>query len=446
MGKIITLKKGLDIKLNGEAEKILVDTNKTKMFAVQPTDFEGIIPKLVVKPETEVKAGTVLFFAKKNPNIKFTSPVSGIVKQIVRGERRRILYVLIEADDDIKYENFNISDTSLTVENIKETMLNAGVWPFIRQRPYAIIANPETKPKSIFISAFDSAPLGVDYEFILSNEKDNFQKGINILSKLTDGKINLNIDGKADDTFFLQITGVELNKFIGKHPAGTIGTQINKIDPINKGEFIWYINPQDVVIIGRLFSQGKFDARKIIALVGSQVSEPRYYNTILGEELNSFGESSFNDKNNRIINGNVLTGKISQGFIGAYNSQITVIPEGNYYEFFGWISPRLKKFSISKTYFSWLMPSKKYSLDTNLNGGERAFVVTGEYEKVVPIDILPTYLIKACLAEDIDKMEQLGIYEVAEEDLALCEFVCTSKIEVQKIIRNGINLMIKELS
>ncbi len=446
MSKIITLKKGLDIKLNGEAEKILVDTNKTKMFAVQPTDFEGIIPKLVVKPETEVKAGTVLFFAKKNPNIKFTSPVSGIVKQIVRGERRRILYVLIEADDDIKYENFNISDTSLTVENIKETMLNAGVWPFIRQRPYAIIANPETKPKSIFISAFDSAPLGVDYEFILSNEKDNFQKGIDILSKLTDGKINLNIDGKADDTFFSQIKGVELNKFIGKHPAGTIGTQINKIDPINKGEFVWYVNPQDVVIIGRLFSQGKFDARKIIALVGSQVSEPKYYNTILGEALNSFNESSFNDKNNRVINGNVLTGKISQGFIGAYNSQITVIPEGNYYEFFGWISPRFKKFSISKTYFSWLMPSKKYSLDTNLNGGERAFVVTGEYEKVVPMDILPTYLIKACLAEDIDKMEQLGIYEVAEEDLALCEFVCTSKIEVQKIIRNGINLMIKELS
>ena len=447
MGKTITLKKGLDIKLKGKAEKVLVDAVTSKMVAVQPTDFEGIIPKLVVKPGDEVKAGTVLFFAKKNPNIKFTSPVSGTVKQIVRGERRRILHVLIEVSDENKYEDFKISDiASLTEEVIKETLLNSGVWPFIRQRPYAIIADPETKPKSIFISAFDSAPLGVDYEFILSNETANFQKGIDVLSKLTDGSINLNIDGKADDTFFSQIKGVELNKFIGKHPAGTIGTQINKIDPINKGEFIWYVNPQDVIIIGRLFSEGKFDARKVIALVGSQVSEPKYYNTILGSELYVFNDEALNDSSNRVINGDVLTGIIANGFIGAYNSQVSVIPEGNYYEFFGWISPRLNKFSMSKTYMSWLMPSKKYSLDTNVNGGDRALVVTGEYEKVVPMDILPTYLVKACLAEDIDKMEQLGIYEVAEEDLALCEFVCTSKIEVQKIIRDGINLMIKELS
>ena len=447
MGKTITLKKGLDIKLNGKAKNVLVDAQKTKMFAVQPTDFEGIIPKLLVKPGAEVKAGTVLFFAKKNPNIKFTSPVSGVVKQIVRGERRRILHVLIEADSENSYEEFKTSDiSSLSEENIKETLLNSGVWPFIRQRPYAIIADPETKPKSIFISAFDSAPLGVDYEFILSNEVANFQKGIDILSKLTDGNINLNIDGKADSSFFSNIKGVELNKFIGKHPAGTIGTQINKIDPINKGEFVWYVNPQDVVIIGRLFSEGKFDARKIIALVGSQVSEPKYYNTIIGAELNVFNDEALNDKSNRVINGDVLTGIIANGFIGAYNSQVSVIPEGNYYEFFGWISPRFKKFSMSKTYMSWLMPSKEYSLDTNVNGGDRALVVTGEYEKVVPMDILPTYLVKACLAEDIDKMEQLGIYEVAEEDLALCEFVCTSKIEVQKIIRDGINLMIKELS
>jgi len=447
MGKTITLNKGLDIKLNGKAEKVLVDAQKAKMFAVQPTDFEGIIPKLLVKPGAEVKAGTVLFFAKKNPNIKFTSPVSGVVKQIVRGERRRILHVLIEADSENSYEEFKTSDiSSLSEESIKETLLNSGVWPFIRQRPYAIIADPETKPKSIFISAFDSAPLGVDYEFILSKEADNFQKGIDVLSKLTDGNVNLNIDGNADSSFFSNIKGVELNKFIGKHPAGTIGTQINKIDPLNKGEFVWYVNPQDVVIIGRLFSEGKFDARKIIALVGSQVSEPKYYNTILGAELNVFNEEALNDKSNRVINGNVLTGIIANGFIGAYNSQVSVIPEGNYYEFFGWISPRLNKFSMSKTYLSWLMPSKKYSLDTNVNGGDRAIVVTGQYEKVVPMDILPTYLVKACLAEDIDKMEQLGIYEVAEEDLALCEFVCTSKIEVQKIIRDGINLMIKELS
>ena len=447
MGKTITLKKGLDIKLKGKAEKLLVDAGKSKMIAVQPTDFNGVTPKLVVKPGAKVKAGTVLFFAKKDPNIKFTSPVSGMVKEIVRGERRRILHVLIEADNENSFEDFKTSDIStLTAETIKETLLNAGAWPFIRQRPYAIIANPETKPKSIFISAFDSAPLGVDYEFILSNNAESFQKGIDVLSKLTDGNINLNIDGKSDSSFFSNIKGVELNKFIGKHPAGTIGTQINKIDPINKGEFIWYLNPQDVVIIGRLFSEGKFDARKIVAIAGSQVSEPKYYNTILGAEFSSYSDTSLNNEKNRIINGDVLTGITANGFLGAYNSTISVIPEGDYYEFFGWILPRFKKFSFSKTYLSWLTPDKNYALDTNTNGGDRAIVMSDVYEKVTPMDILPSFLIKACLAEDIDKMEQLGIYEVAEEDLALCEFVCPSKIEVQNIIRNGINLMIKELS
>ena len=447
MGETITLKKGLDIKLKGEAEKQLVDAAVSKIVAVKPTDFSGIIPKLTVKPGAMVKAGTVLFFDKNNPDIKFTSPVSGTVKDVVRGERRRMLQVLIEADSETKFEDFKTNDlASLDAEKIKEVMLSSGVWPFMMQRPYAVIANPSTKPKSIFISAFDSAPLGVDYDFVLEKESTNFQKGIDVLAKLTDGKVHLNVDGKKESSFFNGVNGVELNKFIGKHPAGTIGTQINKIDPINKGEFVWYMNPQDVVILGRLFAEGKYDAKRIVALAGSEVENPKYYNTILGADMSVFNEPSISKKENRVINGNVLTGEKADEYLSFYNSLVSVIPEGDYYEFFGWILPRFKKFSMSKSYFSWLMPNKEYALDTNVNGGDRAFVVTGQYEKVVPMDILPTFLLKACLAGDIDKMEQLGIYEVAEEDLALCEFVCTSKIEVQSIIRDGINLMIKELS
>ena len=447
MSETITLKKGLDIKLKGEAERILVDAAVSNIVAVKPTDFDSLIPKLTVKPGAVVKAGTVLFFSKKNPNIKFTSPVSGTVKDIVRGERRRLLQVLIEADSETKFEDFKTNDlASLDAEKIKEVMLNSGVWPFLMQRPYAVIADPSTKPKSIFISAFDSAPLGVDYDFVLEKESTNFQNGIDVLAKLTDGKVHLNIDGKKDSQFFSNVKGVDLNKFIGKHPAGTIGTQINKIDPINKGEFVWYMNPQDVVILGRLFAEGKYDAKRIVALAGSEVESPKYYNTILGAATTVFGDDNLAKKENRVINGNVLTGNIADEYLSFYNSLVCVIPEGDYYEFFGWILPRFNKLSMSKSYFSWLMPNKKYVLDTNVNGGDRAFVVTGEYDKVVPMDILPTFLLKACLAGDIDKMEQLGIYEVAEEDLALCEFVCTSKIEVQNIIRDGINLMIKELS
>jgi len=448
MSKRIKLKKGLDIKLLGEATEELVNSNISNTYAIKPTDFTGLIPKIAVKPGFDVKAGSVLFFDKYNPEIKFTSPVSGKVTEIQRGERRKVLRIIIEADKELKYENFDKIDiNSINIEDIKQTLLDSGTWTFIRKRPYAIIANPEEKPKSIFISGFDNAPLAPNYDFIIKENIKEFQAGINVISKLTDGKVNLNISDKTGSVYS-DITGVEKNTFIGKHPSSTVGTQINHIDPLNKGEVIWYINPQDVIIIGRLFTESKYDARKIVALTGSEVNEPKYYNTMIGATVDSICENNVKEGNNRYISGNVLTGtKISKDdYISFYDSQLTIIPEGDYYEFFGWISPRLKKFSMSKLYFSWLMPNKKYALDTNLNGGERAFVVSEQYEKVVPMDIYPVELLKACLAEDIDKMEQLGIYEVAEEEFALCDFVCTSKMETQDIIRKGINLMIKELS
>jgi len=447
MGKTIKLSKGLDIKLKGRANLELAEAQKPQYVALHPSDFPGIKPKVTVKPEQKVKAGETLFFDKNNPDVKFTSPVSGTVVKVERGERRKVLKVIVKPDETNEFIDFGAEKPQdSTRESVTKKMLEAGVWPFIRQRPYAIVANPADKPKAIFISGFDNAPLAPDYDFILKDSINDFQAGIDAISKLTDGKIHLNISDKQGKVYS-GVKGVEINTFIGKHPASTIGTQINHIDPLNKGEIIWYINPQDIVIIGRLFNSGKFDARRIVALAGSEVNEPKYYNTILGAQTNSVVGDSVPNLNARFISGNVLTGTKTtyNGFLSFYDSLLSVIPEGDYYEFMGWAMPRLHKFSHSRTYFSWLMPNKEYVLDTNMNGGPRAFVMSEEYDKVVPMDILPEELLRACLAEDIDKMEQLGIYEVAEEDLALCEFVCTSKTEVQEIIRNGINLMIKEL-
>ena len=449
MNKTIKLKKGLDIKLIGKAENNLINAIDSETFAIQPSDFEAVLPKLMIKPGAKVKAGTVLFYNKNNPKVKFTSPVSGTVLEVKRGERRKILKVIIEPDNENLYENFNLKDkiSDYHRKEIVDLLLSSGLWPMIMQRPYAIIANPDDIPKSIFISGFDSAPLGVDYEFILKDRKKDFFTGIQVLQKLSTN-INLNVDGTKPISDVYNIQNVKINKFIGKHPAGTIGTQINHIDPLNKGEKIWYVNPQDVAIIGKFFLTGKLDLTKIVALAGSEVAEPKYYKTKIGSQIKSIINENLKTKENiRIISGNVLTGTKTycKGYLGFYDSLISVIPEGNYYEFLGWGMLGLKKFSMSRAFFSWLTPNKQYKLDTNYHGGERAFVMSEQYDKVVPMDILPQQLLRACIVEDIDKMEQLGIYEVAEEDFALCDFVCTSKIEVQEIIRKGINLMIKEI-
>ncbi|OFX60249.1 MAG: NADH:ubiquinone reductase (Na(+)-transporting) subunit A [Bacteroidetes bacterium GWA2_30_7] len=450
MAKSITLNKGLNIRLDGEAEKIFIKTEISDKYAVKPTDFIGLTPKLLVKEGDEVKAGSPLFIDKYNPEINFVSPVSGKVSEIKRGERRRILEVIIDASKEIVYNNFEKIDIEkASAQEIKTQLLKAGLWTFIIQRPYGIIANPAHTPKSIFISAFDTAPLAPDVDFVMQDDEEFLQKGINALKKLTNGVINLNVNGNYNvSKVFTHLKNVELNKIEGIHPAGNVGIQIHHIDPINKGEVVWVINPQDVVAIGRFFEKRIFDAHRIIALTGSEVIHRKYYKTIIGSSVKTILKDNVSGNNFRVISGNVLTGKKIdfEGFIGFYDTQVTVIPEGNHFEFLGWGMPGLNKFSASKTFFSWMMPSKKYKLDTNINGGHRAFVMTNQYEKVVPMDIYPQYLLKAILAEDIDKMEQLGIYEVIEEDLALCEFVCTSKIDVQEILRKGLDLVRKEMS
>lgn len=451
MSKTITIRKGLDIKLLGEAEKVKSAVEFADNFVIKTTDFHGLVPKLVVKIGDKVKAGSTLFFDKNRESIKFASPVSGEVTDIVRGEKRKILQINIKATEETAYEEFGTKDpASMSGDEVKNHMLASGVWPFIKMRPIDIIANPADKPKAIFVSAFDSSPLAPDYDYVLHGENVAFQAGMTALSKLTEGKVHLTVNGNgAPDATFKDAKNCQINKISGKHPAGNVGTQIHYIDPINKGEFVWTVNAQDVAIIGRLFLTGKFDASRVIALTGSEVKAPKYYKMTIGAPVKKLISEHVNQGNNRIISGNVLTGdKIDgDGNIGFYHNQITVIPEGNEPKFMitkGWMGPGIGKFSVNRSYFSWLTPGKKHRLDTNLNGEIRNFVVTGELERVFPFDIYPMQLIKSVMYKDLDLMEKLGIYEVAPEDFALCEFVCTSKIDIQDVIRQGLDDVYKE--
>ncbi len=445
----VKIKKGLDIRMKGKAALNLISAPETELFALKPTDFAGLIPKLAVKPETTVKVGSPLFFDKYRPEVKFTSPVSGTVVAVNRGERRKILEVVVKSDNkdtSIRFETGNTS--SLKEEKIREVLLSSGLWPTLRQRPFNRIANPEDKPRDIFISGFDSSPLAPEMNFVLQDSAESFQTGVDILLKLTEGKIYLGVKEETfDKSIYKSIQNIEITEFSGPHPSGNVGIQLHHVKPVNKGEVVWVINPQDVVMIGRLFEKGVFDPERIIAFTGSEVLTPVYYKTKLGVSISEMAEANVSGTNMRYISGNPLTGTAihREGYLGYYDQHITIIPEGNYHELFGWGMPRLSKFSASRSYFSWLMPNKEFVIDTNLNGGQRAFVMTGEYERVFPMDIYPVQLLKAILIEDFDLMENLGIYEVAEEDMALCEFVCTSKTEVQSILRKGFDFMIKEL-
>ena len=450
MSKEIRLKKGLNIHLLGDADKVYASTKPTEKYVVKPIDFYGLMPKLCVKVGDKLKAGTPLFYDKYNEKINFCSPISGAVTDIVRGEKRKIMEVVIKADTEIVYEQFTTASAdSLSREQIIEAMLKAGIWPFVRQKPYDIIANPADMPKAIFISTFSTVPLAIDNDFVLYGMDELFQKGLDYIVKLSSGKTHLNTDGNTNPSkVFSAAKGVQINKVSGPHPAGNVGVQIHQIDPINKGDVVWYLHPQDVIAIARLFTVGKYDVSRIVALCGSQIQKPRYYRSIAGACISNLLNENTKDGKSRIISGDILSGtQINpDGCLGFYDSQLTVVPEGDEAEFLGWILPGLHKFSASKTFLSWLFPSKKYNLDTNMHGEERAYVMTGEYEKVLPMDIYPTHLIKAIMIEDVELMENLGIYEVSPEDLALCEFVCTSKIEVQSIIRQGLDLVRKENS
>jgi len=449
MSTVFSVKKGLNIKLLGEAEKTIVDLD-AKRFAIKPPDFIGCFPKMLIKEGDSVKAGTPLFFDKYRENITYTSPVSGKFVEIKRGAKRKILELIIESDGKFESLDFGSSDTgSLDRQQATEKLLKSGVWPLIRQRPYSVIANPDDTPKSIFVSAFSSAPLAPDYELMIKGNEKALQAGFDVLAKLTPGKVHLNTHAGINhpDTF-KNIKSVQVNTFSGPHPSGNVSVHISRLDPINKGDVIWYTDVQGVITIGKLFLTGKYDSTRMVALAGSEVLKPCYYRAHVGANITNMIVNNVSDSKNRFISGDVLTGtKIeSDGFISFYDSRVTIIPEGDYYEFLGWAHPGFGKWSFSKIYLSWLTPKKKYRLDTNLHGGLRAFVLTGLYEKVFPFDIYPMQLMKAILVEDIDLMENLGIYEIDAEDFALCEVIDPSKINMQELVRNGLELIRKEMS
>ena len=444
-GNLIKLSKGLDIHLQGKAEEKKIQLKSNGKYALMPDDFEGVTPKVVVKVGDKVKAGDALFVNKQFPQVKFASPVSGTVREVVRGERRKVLCIKVDADAQQEFTDFGKRDvSSLSGEQVINALLEAGLFGYINQLPYAVSTNPETMPKAIFVSALRDKPLAADFEYEVKGQEQDFQTGLTALSKIAKTYLGVGVNSALKG-----VKDAEVYVFDGKCPAGNVGVQVNHIDPVNKGEVVWTIgDPSVVLFIGRLFNTGKVNLTRTVALCGSEITNPAYVDMLVGEELSTLLSNSYDaSKSVRIINGNVLTGKptTKEGFLGAHSSEITVIPEGNDAdEMLGWILPRLKQFSVNRSYFSWLCGKKAYALDARVKGGERHMIMSGEYDKVLPMDIYGEYLIKAIITGDIDRQEALGIYEVAPEDFALAEFVDSSKLELQRIVREGLNILRKE--
>ena len=448
MHRVVKISKGLNINLKGAPVAEFTSVAPAKLYALMPADFTRVTPKVVVKPEDKVKAGDPLFFDKENPELQFVSPVSGTVVAVNRGERRRVLSVVVESDGKFESVEYKAKDVlSLSADEVKADLLKAGLFGFFRQRPYDVIAVPGDTPRAIYVSAFDSKPLAVNFEIALKGNEDDFQTGLDALSRIA--PVHLGICACQKSAALNVAKNVTTTIFKGPHPAGNVGVQINKTAPINKGEIVWTIGAEEVIFIGRLFNKGKVDFTRTVALAGSEVKNPSYSKMILGAQISNLVEGRLDNKYElRIIDGNVLTGKktTADGFLGAFSTEITVIPEimGGA-EMLGWIAPRFSMFSTSRSYFSWLSPNRKYTIDARIKGGERHMIMSNEYDKVFPMDIYPEYLLKAIITGNIDKMEQLGIYEVAPEDFALCEFVDSSKLEIQRIVREGLDKLRAEM-
>ena len=435
------------MNLKGKAVKEKTNIVRGSELALTPDAFVGMTPKVVVKEGDMVKAGDALFVNKQYPDVKFASPVSGQVSAVIRGERRKVLCVKVKADQEQQYVDYGKKDVAqLDGEAVKQALLEAGLFGYIDQLPYAVSTNPETQPKAIFVSALRDKPLAADFEFELEGNENDFQTGLTALSKMA--KTYLGIGSQQTATALTQAKDVEVNIFDGPCPAGNVGVQVNHLDPVNKGETVWTVDPSAVIFFGRLFNTGKVDLRRLIAVAGSEVERPAYVEAVVGDRIGDLLAGNLKEgKNQRIINGNVLTGKPCSldDYVGAHTSEITVIPEGDDAdEFLGWILPRFKQFSVNRSYFSWLCGKKSYALDARIKGGERHMIMSGEYDKVLPMDIYGEYLIKAIIAGDIDRQEALGIYEVSPEDFALAEFVDSSKLELQRIVREGLDVLRKE--
>ena len=449
MVNIIKLRKGLDIKLSGEAEKKKIQLKSSGKYCLSPVDFVGVTPKVVVKEGEHVKAGSALFINKNCPEVKFSSPVSGTVTAVVRGDRRKVLGIVVEADSKQEYVDYGVRNVDrMSGDEVINLLLEAGLFGYINQLPYDVVACPTDKPKAIFVSALRDKPLASDFEFELQGQEKEWQAGLTALSLIA--KTHLGVGARQTSKALLEAKDVTVTVFDGPCPAGNVGVQVNNLDPVNKGETVWTVDPTAVLFFGRLLLTGRVQLTRSVALCGSEVRQPQYVDMLVGEELQTLLSNSYDKSHSvRVINGNVLTGREVKGedYLGAHTSEVTVIPEGdNANEFAGWIMPRFNQYSRNRSYFSWLFGGKKYALDARVKGGQRHMIMSGEYDSVIPMDIYPEYLVKAIIAGNIDRMEQLGIYEVSPEDFALAEFVDSSKLELQRIVREGLDMLRKENS
>ena len=445
---VIKLTKGFDIQLLGEAQRQLLDREQPPLFAIKPTDLHGLapIPKLKAREGDEVRAGQALFFDKSLPRVHFTSPVSGEVFKVRRAQKRAITEIILLADSAMTFVEFRkIDPVTAPRERVVELLLASGAWTLMRQRPFHLVPDPDDAPRDIFVSCFDTAPLGPDVNMLIEGNEEAFESGLQVLGRLTDGGVHLGVSPESADVF-RRAEGVQVHTFSGPHPAGNVGIQIHHVRPIAKGELVWTVKPQDVAIIGRLFREGIFDARRRVAVTGAEIQETGYFDTRVGASIQPMVDRNLKQDHVRFIAGNVLTGKrIPQdGFLGLFDDQVTVIEEGDEPEFMGWLLPSYPRPSMSRAFLSSLFTDRRFRVNSNSHGELRAYVMSGEYERVVPMDMYPQHLIKAILYRDYDQMEGLGIYEVVEEDLALCEFVCTSKQPVQQILREGLDALRQE--
>ena len=447
---VIKLTKGFDVALLGEPAAVIED-KPVSTYAMQPPNFIGMspLPKLAVAAGDTVQAGDELFYDKKRGRIKYVAPVSGEVVEVVRGEKRAITEVKILADKEQRYRRHedvpHVDEASR--EALVEFLLESGAWPMLRQRPYNVVADPDETPKSIFVSTFDTAPQAPDLALVAAGKEVAFQRGLDVLARLTPGRVHLGLDGgRTPPAVFANAMGVEKHYFRGKHPAGNVGIHIHHIDPVDATQVVWTAGVQEVITIGQLFLTGQFDATRVIALAGDEFARPRHLRTKIGANVADLikGELAYPDKDVRLISGDVLSGveKTPEGYLNFYDDQLTSIEEGNYFELFGWLLPIDPRPSRSGTFPNKVFGKDyKFKATTNSHGEKRAFVVTGEYEAVLPMDVLPQFLMKAIMANDFERMEGLGLYELVEEDIAICEFACTSKQPLQRILRQGLDTM-----
>ena len=444
------IKKGLNIRLVGTAQMKVRDVSATADFAIRPTDFVGITPKVLVKEGESVLVGTPLFVDKATERVKVVAPVSGTIVGIVRGERRKLLSIRIKPDTAQVNKEFEaLSVEKASAEQMTNYLLETGIFAFLRQRPYDCVPSPDVAPKAIFVSAFSSMPLAADFSFVVAGQEEDFKRGIAALSKIAKVHVGVNPDQLNTNLLPLNVPNVEVACFNGPNPAGNVGVQINHVDPVNKGEVVWTLGAEEVLFLGRVLRTGKSCFSRTIAVAGSEVADPQYAKVIVGQSVASIIDGALKptQHNVRVINGNPLVGEKASAadFLGAHVTEITAIPEGDdVNELFGWIMPRINQFSTNHSYFSWLAGDREYDLDCRIKGGERHMIMSSEYEGVFPMDIYPSFLIKAIITGDIDRQEALGIYEVAPEDFAVAEFVCSSKLELQRIVREGLEILRKE--